>query len=1241
MARIFVSSTFNDLEECREKVRSVLRKMGHEDIAMEYFVAEDKRPLDKCLEAVASSDLYVGIFAWRYGYRPPGYDKSITELEYRKAVECGKKCLIFLLDENAAWPRKLMDKGDDASKIEELRDELSTNYVVSFFESSENLASLVGAAVNNWETTNRISIPEEKMIAELDLKQYKEAISTRYRNIDLDALTPFTREDYLKIKLSSVFVEQNVRENPPPVELPKEIWKKLHEEWDPEKECLPEGLTAEDIKHAKESYYSKEEKSVLDVISDERNKYIVILGDPGSGKSTLTKYIILSVLQLNIDEKLSRLFNSHLPHRVELREFAGLCAKKDCKTFLDYFQHLEETEGYSLTKEEVDNYLREDGKAIVIFDGLDEIFDPKEWKRINHMIVGFTLDYPKVRVIVTSRIVGYKRKILDDAGFIHFTLQDFEEEQIETFLDRWYPLVVDEKEIENRKLRIISALKNSSSIRQLAGNPLLLTILAIIGKHQELPRERWKLYDHAASVLVEKWEVNKHLKRSSVDMDFIGEDDKKELLMKIAYKMQSGPEGLAGNFIHREALQKEIEDYLQSRYQKNTADAKLIAISIIDQLREVNFILCLYGADFYGFVHRTFLEYFCAMDIVQKFDNRELDLEELKSDYFEKYWEDSTWHEVLSLVCGMKERFAGEIIECLMQAYNPQCFGNRPPLNISLAIKCLGEIRHPNAIGETAKELLERVLKLFEMVRWTQDINQFLAEEIVPAAKLVGERWPHREIIIDKFSRSQVYMKYYSYFSSPDIDLNLNNTWAEFITVLDSKSEKLYDEALIKIDKNDYSSLLGVLILGKYKPKDKDLFSRFLNLIVKSRYYFVRQSAVQELARGWHEDTETLNIIKQRATNDEDNDVRSTSIRELAQGWHDDPEALVITKQRATNDESRNVRGTAVLELARGWHDDTETLNIIKERATNDEDSTVRRTAVQELARGWPEDPDTLNIIKRATNDEERFVRSTAVLELARGWPEDPETLNIIKHVATNDEDSIVRSTAVKELARGWHDEPDTLNIIKQRATNDKNSNVRSTSIRELARGWHEDTETLKFIKQRATNDKNSNVRSTAVQELARGWHEDTDTLNIIKQRATNDEDSDVRRTAVQELARGWHDDTETLNIIKQRATNDKNSHVRSTAVQELARGWHDDTETLNIIKQRATNDNNSYVRITAVEELARGWPDDTETLNIIKRATNDENSYVRRTAVEELARGWPEDPETLKFIKQRATNDE
>jgi hypothetical protein len=56
MARVFVSSTFKDLDECRKKVRTVLKQLGHENLAMGYFIAEYKRSLDKCPEAVTSSD---------------------------------------------------------------------------------------------------------------------------------------------------------------------------------------------------------------------------------------------------------------------------------------------------------------------------------------------------------------------------------------------------------------------------------------------------------------------------------------------------------------------------------------------------------------------------------------------------------------------------------------------------------------------------------------------------------------------------------------------------------------------------------------------------------------------------------------------------------------------------------------------------------------------------------------------------------------------------------------------------------------------------------------------------------------------------------------------------------------------------------------------------------------------------------------------------------------------------------
>ncbi|WP_460808293.1 DUF4062 domain-containing protein [Micromonospora zhanjiangensis] len=101
MTKVYVSATFRDLQECRAAVQLALRRLRVDDVAMESYVAEDRRPLERCLADVSECDVYVGIFAWRYGFVPAGYDKSITELEYRRALADGKHCLIFLLDEDA------------------------------------------------------------------------------------------------------------------------------------------------------------------------------------------------------------------------------------------------------------------------------------------------------------------------------------------------------------------------------------------------------------------------------------------------------------------------------------------------------------------------------------------------------------------------------------------------------------------------------------------------------------------------------------------------------------------------------------------------------------------------------------------------------------------------------------------------------------------------------------------------------------------------------------------------------------------------------------------------------------------------------------------------------------------------------------------------------------------------------------------------------------------------------------
>jgi uncharacterized protein YukE len=181
MAKIYISSTYGDLKEYREKVYQVLRQLGHDTVAMEDYVATGQHPpLDKCLSDVAGSDCYVGIFAWRYGYIPEGENnpkgKSITELEYCRATEAGKPCFIFLLDENAPWLPKFTDshtgEGDEGKKIEELRQELGKNKLISFFTSAEELSGLVSVAISNWQKEQ--PTVSQAISALVDLMQFPE-----------------------------------------------------------------------------------------------------------------------------------------------------------------------------------------------------------------------------------------------------------------------------------------------------------------------------------------------------------------------------------------------------------------------------------------------------------------------------------------------------------------------------------------------------------------------------------------------------------------------------------------------------------------------------------------------------------------------------------------------------------------------------------------------------------------------------------------------------------------------------------------------------------------------------------------------------------------------------------------------------------------------------------------------------------------------------------------------------------
>lgn len=154
MKRVYISSTYKDLVDYRSAAHAAIRKMGHEVLCMEDYVAKDERTDERCMNDAASCDIYIGIFAWRYGFVPMNHNpqhKSITELEYRAAVESDKTTvLVFLLAEDVPWLRDMMDsstgENERGKRIQDLHDELKTRSP-TLFRSPDDLATQVVAAV--------------------------------------------------------------------------------------------------------------------------------------------------------------------------------------------------------------------------------------------------------------------------------------------------------------------------------------------------------------------------------------------------------------------------------------------------------------------------------------------------------------------------------------------------------------------------------------------------------------------------------------------------------------------------------------------------------------------------------------------------------------------------------------------------------------------------------------------------------------------------------------------------------------------------------------------------------------------------------------------------------------------------------------------------------------------------------------------------------------------------------------
>ncbi|MEG4231176.1 HEAT repeat domain-containing protein, partial [Microcoleus sp. Pol11C3] len=783
--------------------------------------------------------------------------------------------------------------------VSSLPDTFSWEQVAEKYLKSVKLIIQQNAELRQILNTNQFTSMEQSLAtiapipAEFKLESYQEGLREQYEYLDLGNLDTRSGEYERQLTVKEIFIPQNARSCqeylPRDYELPKEIQKLLRERGDIAAEVRPE-----DLERYQKAYTQQQSRSVLEVIDDVNYPYLVILGDPGSGKSTLLKYQALQWAKLSPNQLSSQPI--HL--LIELRKYNRSRDEKECSDFLEFMERGSSWIGH-LNKSRLDEWLQA-GRAVVMFDGLDEVFEVPKRNLIVAQIHNFTQKYPTVKVIVTSRVIGYQQQRLKNADFHHFMLQDFEPEQIQEFIQKWHELTFTDRLKKAASLeRLDKAIGESRAIRELAGNPLLLTMMAILNRNQELPRFRAKLYEEASKVLLHKWdfEVKEELKNDKIDPRLIDEEVRQSICGRIAYKMQSSEKGLAGNIISRDDLRPTIAESLSGLMgTEATACAKLM----VDQLRDRNFILCFlggYNEDYYAFVHRTFLEYFCAWEFVRQFEKQKtLDLDGF-IEVFREHWRDESWHEVLRLMAGMlNAKFTSQILEYLIDENGEaENFSN-----LFLAAQCVSEVKNRNDIAAIARNLRDRVKELTKY----GNIKAYTRQE--------------DDELVYKIRREAVAAVAATWKDDP-----------ETLPILKQRAQS---------DDNSDVRQAAVEELARGWKDDPETLPILKQRAQSDDNWAVRRAAVQELARGWKDDPETLPWLKQRAQSDDNSDVRQAAVQELARGWKDDPETLPILKQCAQSDDDWRVREAAVEELARGWKDDPETLPILKQCAQSDDD---------------------------------------------------------------------------------------------------------------------------------------------------------------------------------------------------------------------------------------------------------------------------------------------------------------